>query len=130
PRARHRRPRREARRPRGDAGRAGDRRREAPALPGARAARRLLRARAAVGHGGVPGPMIALANLLAFLGLLTALLAVWRQSRPGRLRLFAAQSALLAALAGTIALYSGHWRLLGVALAFAIIKVVLIPRAL
>ena len=59
--------------------------------------------------------MIALANLLAFLGLLTALLAVWRQSRPGRLRLFAAQSALLAALAGTIALYSGYWRLLGVA---------------
>jgi hydrogenase-4 component E len=74
--------------------------------------------------------MIALANLLAFLGLLAALLAVWRQSRPGRLRLFAAQSALLAALAVTIALYSGHWQLLGVAAAFAVIKIGVIPRAL
>lgn len=74
--------------------------------------------------------MIALANLLAFLGLLAALLAVWRQSRPGRLRLFAVQSALLAALAVTIAVFSGHWTLFGVGLAFAVIKVVLIPRAL
>jgi len=74
--------------------------------------------------------MIALANLLAFLGLVAALLVVWRQSRPGRLRLFAAQSALLAALAVTIAVFSGHTRLLGVAAAFAVIKVGLIPRAL
>jgi hydrogenase-4 component E len=74
--------------------------------------------------------MIALANLLVFLGLLAALLGVWRQSRPARLRLFAAQSALLAALAVTIAVFSGHWRLLGVAVAFAVIKVGLIPRAL
>lgn len=74
--------------------------------------------------------MIALANLLAFLGLLAALLAVWRQSRPGRLRLFALQSALLAALAVVIALFSGHRDLLGVALAFAVIKVGVIPRVL
>ena len=46
--------------------------------------------------------MIAAANLLAFLGLLTALLVVWRQSRPARLRLFTAQSAFLAVLACVI----------------------------
>ena len=74
--------------------------------------------------------MIALANLLAFLGLLAALLAVWRQSRPGRLRLFAVQSALLAALAVVIALFSGHRDLLGVAVVFAVIKVGVIPRVL
>jgi hydrogenase-4 component E len=74
--------------------------------------------------------MIELANLLAFLGLLAALLAVWRQSRPGRLRLFALQSALLAALAVVIAFFSGHRQLLLVAVAFAVIKVWLIPRVL
>jgi hydrogenase-4 component E len=74
--------------------------------------------------------MIGLANLLAFLGLLTALLAVWRQSRPGRLRLFTLQSALLAALAVVIALFSGHHDLLGVAVVFAVIKVGVIPRVL
>jgi hydrogenase-4 component E len=74
--------------------------------------------------------MIALANLLSFLGLLAALLVVWRQSRPARLRLFAVQSALLAALAATIALYSGHWTLLGVAVVFAVLKVRVIPRVL
>jgi hydrogenase-4 component E len=74
--------------------------------------------------------MIALANLLAFLGLVTALLALWRQSRPGRLRLFTAQSALLTGLAVTIAVFSGHARLFAVAAAFAVIKVGLIPRAL
>lgn len=74
--------------------------------------------------------MIALVNLLAFLGLLTALLAVWRQSRPGRLRLFVAQSALLATLAVVIALFSGHRELLAVAVAFAVIKVGVIPRVL
>lgn len=74
--------------------------------------------------------MIGLANLLAFLGLLTALLIVWRQSRPGRLRLFALQSALLAALAVVIALFSGHRQLLGVAVVLVVIKVAVIPRAL
>jgi hydrogenase-4 component E len=74
--------------------------------------------------------MIAVVNLLAFLGLIAALLVVWRQSRPGRLRLFVAQSALLAALAAVIAIFSGHWQLLGVAAAFAVIKVGVIPRVL
>jgi hydrogenase-4 component E len=74
--------------------------------------------------------MIAVANLLAFLGLLTALLVVWRQSRPGRVRLFVAQSTLLALLAGVIGVFSGQWRLVAVGVAFFAIKAVVIPRAL
>jgi hydrogenase-4 component E len=74
--------------------------------------------------------MMAVCNLLAFLGLLAALLVVWRQSRPGRLQLFVAQSALLAALAAAIALYSGHRELLLVAAAFAVVKVMVVPRVL
>ena len=46
--------------------------------------------------------MTTASNLLAFLGLVITLLIVWRQSWPARLRLFAAQSLLLAALAGTV----------------------------
>ena len=74
--------------------------------------------------------MIAVANLLAFLGLLTVLLVVWRQSRPARLRLFKTQSAVLALLACVIGLFSGHWQLLAVGVAFVAIKVVAIPRVL
>jgi len=47
--------------------------------------------------------MTAAANLLAFLGLTTTLLLVWRQSWPARLPLFAAQSVLLAVLAAALA---------------------------
>ena len=43
--------------------------------------------------------MTTASNLLAFLGLVSSLLIVWRQSWPARLRLFTAQSLLLAALA-------------------------------
>ena len=46
--------------------------------------------------------MTAAANLLTFLGLVVTLLLVWRQSLPGRLRLFVAHSVLLALLAATI----------------------------
>ena len=46
--------------------------------------------------------MTTASNLLAFLGLVVTLLIVWRQSWPARLRLFAAQSLLLAALASTV----------------------------
>jgi len=74
--------------------------------------------------------MIAFANLLAFVGLIASLLVLWRQSRPARVRLFVMQSALLAALAVTIAMYSRHWGLLVVAAAFIVLKVCVIPRAL
>ena len=74
--------------------------------------------------------MIPLANLLAFLGLLASLLVVWRQSRPGRIRLFTAQSVLLAALACVIAVFSGHRQLIVVGVAFLLIKAIIIPRVL
>jgi hydrogenase-4 component E len=74
--------------------------------------------------------MIAAANLLAFLGLVTALLIVWRQSWPGRLRLFVAQSALLALLAVVVGLYAGKPALFVVAVVVAALKVVVIPRVL
>jgi len=69
-------------------------------------------------------------NLLAFVGLVVTLAIVWRQSWPGRLRLFAAQSLVLAALAGTLGLLAGRPRLLLVALVFLVVKAVVIPRVL
>lgn len=74
--------------------------------------------------------MIAAANLLAFLGLVTALLIVWRQSWPGRLRLLVVQSGLLALLAVAVGLHAGKPTLLLVATVIVALKVVIIPRAL
>jgi hydrogenase-4 component E len=74
--------------------------------------------------------MTAATNFLAFLVLLAALFVLWRQSRPGRVRLFAAQSACLTVLAAVIATFSGHRDLFGVAAAFAIVKVIVIPKIL
>ena len=74
--------------------------------------------------------MKALANLLTFLALVVTLLGVWRQSWPGRLRLFVLQSAVLAALAASVGVLAGKPALLGVALVFAALKIWLIPRVL
>jgi len=74
--------------------------------------------------------MIAAANLLAFLGLVTALLIVWRQSWPGRVRLFVVQSLLLALLAGAVGLFAAKPELLVVGGVVIALKVVLIPRVL
>jgi len=74
--------------------------------------------------------MTALANLLAFLGLVVTLLIVWRQSWRGRLRLFALQSLLLAALAAVIGLFTGKAGLLAVAGIVVALKAWLIPRVL
>jgi hydrogenase-4 component E len=74
--------------------------------------------------------MTTIANLLAFLGLVIALLLVWRQSWPGRLALFVAQSVVLAVLAASIALFTGKHELLVVAMIFAVIKARVIPRVL
>jgi hydrogenase-4 component E len=74
--------------------------------------------------------MTATTNFLAFLGLVTTLLIVWRQSWPGRRRLFVAQSLLLAALAATIAVFAGQPGLLAVAAAVVLLKAIVIPRAL
>src|SRR5204862_415846 len=78
----------------------GDGRREAASVPRARAPRRIVRALGLLRPLGIPAAMSDLTNFLAFLGLVTTLLMVWRQSRPGRVRLLAAQSVLLAAVAG------------------------------
>ena len=74
--------------------------------------------------------MTTTANLLAFLGLVVTLLLVWRQSWPGRLRLFAVQSALLAVLATTIGILAGKWALVGVGLVVLVVKAWMIPRVL
>ena len=71
-----------------------------------------------------------LTGLLASAVVATAFLIVWRQSVPGRLALFAVQSALLAALAGAIAAFTGKHELLVVALAVLAVKVWAIPRIL
>ena len=74
--------------------------------------------------------MTAGANLLAFLGLVVTLLIVWRQSWPARLRLFVAQSLLLAALAGMIGVLEARRGLLLVAAVFVVVKGWVIPRVL
>jgi hydrogenase-4 component E len=72
----------------------------------------------------------ATSNLLVFLGLVVTLLIVWRQSWPGRLRLFVVQSALLALLAAAVGWLAGKHELLLVAAVFAVLKVGVIPRVL
>jgi hydrogenase-4 component E len=74
--------------------------------------------------------MTSAANLLAFLGLVVTLLIVWRQSWPGRLRLFVAQSLLLAALASTIGVLAQRRGLLLVAAVVIVVKAWAIPRVL
>src|SRR4029453_17162731 len=91
---------------------------QAPALPRSRAARRVVCARVPLAHGGHPRSMTTGSNLLAFLGLVITLLIVWRQSWPARLRLFVAQSLLLAALASTIGVLAQRRGLLLVAAVF------------
>lgn len=68
--------------------------------------------------------------MLAFFGLVVTLLIVWRQSWPGRLRLFRAQSLLLALSATAIGLLAGKPSLLAVAAVVVALKVWLIPRVL
>jgi hydrogenase-4 component E len=74
--------------------------------------------------------MREVANLLGFVGLVLALLVVWRQSWRGRVRLFVAQSAVLAVLALSIGLSANRRGLLVAALGFAALKVWIIPRVL
>jgi len=69
-------------------------------------------------------------NLLAFVGLVVTLLLVWRQSLPGRLRLFVAQSVVLAALAGVVGALARRPGLVLVGLVFAVVKAWVIPRVL
>jgi hydrogenase-4 component E len=72
----------------------------------------------------------ATTNLLVFFGLVVTLLLVWRQSWPARVRLFVAQSILLALLAAAIGWLAGKPALLVVALVFLGLKGWIIPRIL
>ena len=74
--------------------------------------------------------MTATANLLVFFGLVVTLLLVWRQSWPGRLRLFVAQSVLLALLAAAIGWLAEKPALLVVSIVFLGLKAWIIPRIL
>ena len=74
--------------------------------------------------------MSAVANLLAFLGLAVTLMLVWRQSWPGRRRLFIVQSLVLALLTTAVGLFAGKPQLLLVALVVVLLKAYVIPRAL
>jgi len=74
--------------------------------------------------------MTTASNLLAFLGLVITLLIVWRQSWPARLRLFAAQSLLLAVLAGAIGILAQRRGLVLVAAVVVVVKALVIPRVL
>src|SRR5262249_56369711 len=103
---------------------------EAQAVPCSRAAGGILCPRLSVAHGRLRRPMTTASNLLAFLGLVITLLIVWRQSWPARLRLFAAQSLLLATLAGTVGVLAQRRGLVLVAAVVVVVKALVIPRVL
>jgi hydrogenase-4 component E len=75
-------------------------------------------------------PFAKIANLLSFTFLVMSFLLIIRSSLAGQVRMFAAQSAVLTALAAVVAYFGGNWELFGVAVVFAVIKVVLIPNVL
>ncbi len=64
----------------------------------------------------MPTVFSQLVNLLSFAVVAVGFLLVWRQSLPGRLALFAAQSVLLAVLAAAVAHFTGKGELALVAL--------------
>ena len=69
-------------------------------------------------------------NLLAFAALAATLLLVWRQSWPGRVRLFVVQSVALGVLAVAIGALAARPGLLPVAAVFLAIKTWIVPRVL
>ncbi|HEV8616839.1 MAG TPA: hypothetical protein VGU22_15210 [Methylomirabilota bacterium] len=74
--------------------------------------------------------MRTVSNLLAFTGLCVTLLVVWRQSVPGRVRLFIVQSVVLGALAAAIGILARRPALFVVTAVFLFIKIWMIPRVL
>jgi hydrogenase-4 component E len=75
-------------------------------------------------------PFARVANLLSFIFLVMSFLLIIRNSLAAQVRMFAAQSAVLAILAVVVAHFGGSMELLGVAAVLAIIKVVVIPNVL
>ncbi len=75
-------------------------------------------------------PFGKIANLLSFLFLVMSFLLIIQNSLAGQVRMFAVQSGVLAALAAVVAFFGGSRELFGVAVAFAVIKVIVIPNVL
>ena len=74
--------------------------------------------------------MTVASNFLVFVALGLTLLLVWRQSWRGRVRLFVAQSCVLAALAVTLGALVQRPVLVAVGVVFAVMKTWIIPRVL
>jgi len=75
-------------------------------------------------------PFARITNLLSFIFLLMSFLFLVRQSLVAQVRMFAVQSGMLSALAGVVAYFGGSRELFGVAVVFALIKVIVIPNVL
>ena len=75
-------------------------------------------------------PFDRITNLLSFIFLSMSFLLIIRSSLVGQVRMFAMQSAVLAALAAVVAYFGGTRELFGVAVTFFIIKVIVIPSVL
>jgi hydrogenase-4 component E len=75
-------------------------------------------------------PFDRVANLLSFIFLLMSFLLIVRNSLAAQVRMFAVQSGVLTALAAVVAWFGGSRELFGVAVVFAIIKVIVIPNVL
>jgi hydrogenase-4 component E len=75
-------------------------------------------------------PFARISNLLSFVFLLMSFLLIIRNSLAAQVRMFALQSAVLATLAAVVAYFSGSFELFGVAVVFAIMKVIVIPNVL
>jgi hydrogenase-4 component E len=75
-------------------------------------------------------PFDRIANLLSFIFLLMSFLLIIRNSLAAQVRMFAVQSGVLTALAVVVAYFGGSGELFGVAVAFAVIKVIMIPNVL
>jgi hydrogenase-4 component E len=75
-------------------------------------------------------PFARIANLLSFIFLVMSFLLIIRNSLAAQVRMFALQSGVLSALAAVVAYFGGSRELFGVAVVFAIIKVVVIPNVL
>ncbi len=75
-------------------------------------------------------PFAKISNLLSFIFLTMSFLLIVSGSLAGQVRMFAAQSAVLATLAAVVAYFSGRRELLGVAVVFVIVKVIVIPSVL
>lgn len=75
-------------------------------------------------------PFDKITNLLSFIFLSMSFLLIIRSSLVAQVRMFALQSAVLAALAAVVAYFGGTRELFGVAVTFVIIKVIVIPNVL